>query len=408
VLNDDGDFVGFDVVIGNPPYGVNFNRKSGQAFEANFITFNWRGESYILFIEQGLKLLRSNGCFGYIVPDTLLNLGFTEASRMHILKNSIIREIDLLPSSVFQDATVDTILLFFSKKENHEEDIWNPISVNVFKKRLFIENLTKPDRKFQISSQVWYDQKTFNLQSEANELSIIRNVDTRFQAIIEFSEIFYGIKVYQVGKGKPPQTREIVESKPYTSQSKISNDWLPFFDGKDIGSYQLLWKKNNWLEYGPWLAEPRIPSKFEDEKILIRKITGKTLIAHYIEETSYCNTLLFVLKLLPEECQISYKALLGILNSRFIGWYFHKKFQISEDDTFPQIMIRNILQIAVPNVNNETTKELEAKVSMIIEMKQSNDQLNTKEYEEEVDHLVYELYGLTEEEIKIVKQEVTK
>jgi hypothetical protein len=99
---------------------------------------------------------------------------------------------------------------------------------------------------------------------------------------------------------------------------------------------------------------------------------------------------------------------LGILNSRFIGWYFHKKFQISEDDTFPQIMIRNILQIAVPNVNNETTKELEAKVSMIIEMKQSNDQLNTKEYEEEVDHLVYELYGLTEEEIKIVKQEVTK
>jgi len=403
VLNDDGDFVGFDVVVGNPPYGANFNRKTGQSFETNYITFNWRGESYILFIEQGLNLLRYNGCFGFIVPDTLLNLGFTEASRMHILKNSIIREVDLLPSSVFQDATVDTILLFFSKKENKEEDIWNPVSVNVFKKRLFIENLTKPDRKFQISSQVWFDQRAFNLQSEANELSIIRNVDTKFQAIVKFSEIFYGIKVYQVGKGKPPQTREIVESKPFTSQSKFGDNWLPFFDGKDIGSYQLLWKKNNWLEYGPWLAEPRIPVKFENEKILIRKITGKTLIAHYIAETSYCNTLLFVLKLLPEESQISYKALLGILNSRFIGWYFHKKFQISEDDTFPQIMIRDLLQIAVPNVNNEITKEIETKVSMIIEMKQSNDQLNTKDDEEEVDRLVYKLYGLTEEEIKIVK-----
>jgi len=404
VLNDEGDFVGFDVVIGNPPYGVNFNRKSGQTFEANFITFNWRGESYILFIEQGLKLLKSNGNFGFIVPDTLLNLGFTEASRIHILKNSNIREVDLLPASVFQDATVDTILLFFSKKENKEDITWNPISVNVFKKRLFIENLTKPDRKFKISSQVWYDQKVFNLQTEAKELSIIQNIDTRFQAIVEFSEIFYGIKVYQVGKGRPPQTREIVESKPFTSQCKVGNDWLPFFDGKDIGPYQLLWKKNNWLDYGPWLAEPRIPSKFKDEKILIRKITGNKLIAHYIAETSYCNTLLFVLKLLPEESQISYKALLGILNSTFIGWYFHKKFQISEEDTFPQIMIRDILQIAVPNVNNETTKELESKVTMIIEMKQSNDQLNTKDYEEEVDHLVYELYGLTEEEKRIIEQ----
>ena len=403
VLNDEGEFVGFDVVVGNPPYGVNFNRKTGQSFEANFITFNWRGESYILFIEQSLKLLKSNGNFGFIVPDTLLNLGFTEASRMHILKNSNIREVDLLPSSVFQDATVDTILLFFSKKENKEENICNPISVNVFKKRLFIENLAKPDRKFQISSQVWYDQKAFNLQSEANELSIIRNVDTRFQAIIEFSDIFYGIKVYQVGKGKPPQTREIVKSKPFTSQSKIGDDWLPFFDGKDIGPYQLLWKKTNWLDYGPWLAEPRVPSKFEDEKILIRKITGNTLIAHYIAETSYCNTLLFVLKLLPEESQISYKALLGILNSTFIGWYFHKKFQISEDDTFPQIMIRDILQIAIPNVNNDITKKIESEVSMIIEMKQSNNQLNAKDHEGIVDRLVYELYGLTEEEIKTIE-----
>jgi len=66
-------------------------------------------------------------------------------------------------------------------------------------------------------------------------------------------------------------------------------------------------------------------------------------------------------------------------------------------------MIRDILQIAVPNVNNEITKEIENKVSTIIEMKQSNGQNNTKEFENEIDRLVYELYGLTEEEIRIVE-----
>ena len=129
------------------------------------------------------------------------------------------------------------------------------------------------------------------------------------------------------------------------------------------------------------------------------------MIAHYIPYTSYCNTLLFVLKLKPGVARITYKALLGILNSGLMGWYFRKKFQINKEDTFPQIMIRDILQFALPNVCDEITKRIEQLVDQIITLKQNSPPCISIALETEIDRLVYKLYGLTEEEIKIVDGE---
>ncbi|WP_210391279.1 Eco57I restriction-modification methylase domain-containing protein [Synechococcus sp. PCC 7502] len=405
VLNDQGDFVGFDVVIGNPPYGVNFNRKTGKPYESNYQTFNWRGESYTLFTEQAVNLLNKHGYLSFIIPDTLLNLEFTESLRNYLLNNTFINEVDLLPSNVFADATVDTILLFCQSKKLQNKEKTSEVLVKVFNKKNLIDNLDNPERRFNISTNIWIEQNSFNVQSDQKELAIIQRIDAQFSQLESYSEIFYGIKVYQVGKGKPPQSEEIRNTKPFTSNVKKSENWLPFFDGKHIGYYQLLWNQDNWLHYGNWLAEPRSPEKFEDEKILIRKITGKTLICHYIPYTSYCNTLLFVLKLKPKQAKISYKALLGVINSGFIGWYFRKKFQISDEDTFPQIMIRDILQFSIPNENNTITRKIEEIVDKILTAKKGDPYADASELEKECDNLVYQLYGLTEEEIKIVEGE---
>ncbi len=403
VLNDEGDFVGFDVVIGNPPYGVNFNKKTGKPYELQYQTFNWRGESYVLFIEKAVNILNEKGNYGYIIPDTLLNLKFTEAARAFILENTKLLELALMPSNVFADATVDTILLFFEKGKAVDGFNDCKVKVRVFNKKAQLENLHSPEREFNISTKLWHEQKTFNLQSNDAELSIIQNIDSKFPALTQFAEMFYGIKAYQVGKGNPPQTAEIRDTKPFTSKVKKDEKWLPMFDGKHIGYYSLLWKEDNWIHYGPWLAEPRVPKKFEDEKILIRKITGKTLIANYIPYTSYCNTLLFVLKLKNDVAQISYKALLGIINSNFIGWYFRKKFQISDEDTFPQIMISDILQFSIPNVKSEITDQIEEKVNRILSAENARPISEISALEKEIDQLVYQLYELTEDEINIVE-----
>ena len=175
----------------------------------------------------------------------------------------------------------------------------------------------------------------------------------------------------------------------------------------------MLWKNNNWLKYGPWLAEPRQPQKYEGEKILIRKIVGKTLIATYVPDTSYCNTLLFVLKI-KREVNLGYHCLLGILNSKFIGWYFRKKFQIGPDDTFPQIMIRDILQFPIPPPDKAHHDQMVRLVEQMLLLhtqlavaktpdEKTRIQRQIDATDHQIDQLVYELYRLTEEEIRIVE-----
>lgn len=404
---------GFDVVIGNPPYGATFSEEELVYFKKHFKTSVWRGESYLLFIEKGLNLIKSGGELGYIIPDTLLNLGFTASSRKYILQNSSLSEVILLPSNVFSGATVDTIILLSQKQRYIETFHLNDVLVKVFDKKRTILRISESDRYFEISTSVWFAQGAFNLQSNQKENDLIAKLESGKKKVSEIAEMFSGIKAYEVGKGNPPQTENIRDSKPFTSEKQKTNDWQPFYDGKNIGRYQLLWKYNNWINYGKWLAAPRNSGNFIDEKILIRKITGKTLIATYIPYTSYCNTLLFVLKI--KDSSFSYTSLTGILNSSLIGWYFWKKFQISDSDTFPQIMIRDILEFPIADLDNKNGLEAGVLVEQIIKLyeelktaklpdKIEQVKIRIEHLDNRIDQLVYQLYELTPEEIKIVEK----
>jgi type I restriction-modification system DNA methylase subunit/predicted type IV restriction endonuclease len=403
---------GFDAVIGNPPYGAEFTDLMSNYFKRKCNTFIWRGESYILFVERGLQLLKRGGLFGFIIPDTYLNLGFTELLRVYVLQNSKLREIVLLPSNVFEGATVDTTLLFTQKTDSTSEYHKTSVNVKLFNKKTNITVINQPYREFQTDTSFWYEQKAFNVQSDNYEDSVVNKIENEKVQLSDIADIFSGIKVYEVGKGSPAQTTKIRDTKPFTSKCQVNNDWLPFCDGKHIGRYQSFWDNDNWIYYGPWLAAPRNPKNFKAEKILIRKIVGHTLFATYISETSYCNTLLFVLKI--HNTLYSYHYILGILNSILMGWYFRKKFQISPDDTFPQIMIRDIFQFPIPAPDKARYDRMVDLVEQMLELhKQLAEakvpqaktvlQRQIEATDRQIDQLVYELYGLTGEEIRIVE-----
>ncbi len=404
---------GFDAVIGNPPYGAEFQQDTIEYLKNHYSTFVWRGESYLIFVEKAVNLIRPGGLFGYIIPDTYLNLGFTQALRNFLLQNTKINEVVSLPSSVFSSATVDTTLLFAEKAAKIAKLHISGVRIKIFNKKTTIDSLKQPDREMNISTSVWDEHGAFVIQSNPDEINVIRKAEDGNKWVSDYAEMFYGIKCYQVGKGNPPQTKEILEKKPFTSDKRKNKTFLAFYDGKHIGRYELFWNDNNWINYGDWLAEPRKPAKFEGEKLLIRKIIGKTLIATYIPDTSYCNTLLYILKLNPN-VEFGYKYLLGVLNSTFISWYFRKKFQISVDDTFPQIMIRNILQfpiaVAGKSLHNKMVTLVEQMLSLnkrLPEVKTDHEktalQRQIDATDRQIDQLVYELYGLTADEIKLVK-----
>ncbi len=108
--------------------------------------------------------------------------------------------------------------------------------------------------------------------------------------------------------------------------------------------------------------------------------------------------------------------MLGILNSYLIGWYFRKKFQISDKDTFPQIMIRDIQQFPIAVLDKSEQVEIDDKVGRVLSLYRQIVQTNLthektilkrqiEATDKQIDQLVYKLYDLTEEEIKIVESE---
>lgn len=387
---------GFDVVIANPPYGVSQPKEMKKYFS----TFSHRGESYILFVEKGLKILRFGGHLSFIMPDTYLNLTFAAPLRSYLLENTCINEIVVLPARVFESATVDTTLISAERKPECPKYYETDVRIKTFTKDNKSFNIDLPTSESYASTSLWYEHGTFNVCSDGAESGLISRLSKEFRTVNDLTDMFYGIKAYQVGKGKPPQTVEIRTNKPFTSSHKENDDFLPFYDGKHIGRYRLNWKHDNWLHYGPWLAEPRNPEKFKGEKILIRKIVAETLIATYEPETSYCNTLLYVLKIKPGN-KLSYQYMLGILNSRFIGWFFRKKFQIAPNDTFPQIMIGDIQQFPIPEVPETKQLPIIDRVNKII----ANADSNNAQLEAEIDQIVFQLYDMTDEEIALVKGE---
>jgi len=393
---------GFDIIIANPPYGAEFSETESELYKYIFGTYAYRAESYVFFIEKGIKLLRTGGVLSYITPDTYLNLAFTQKLRSFLLKNTKLNEIFLLPASVFEAATVDTALLLVEKTTVQQSFYPTSVRVRLLNKQSRLESLSKVDHQFFAHTADWYNSQSFNIAAEPHELATLTHMEATSLQVSDIAVIFSGIKVYEEGKGKPSQTRSIVEQKPFTAKTQCDRSFLPFYDGKHIGRYTDLWQHNNWVKYGPWLAAPRNPKNYVGEKILIRKIVGDKLIATYIPDTSYCNTLLFVLKL-SGVSNFTYKTLLGILNSRLIGWYYRKKFQICDQDTFPQIMIRDILQFPLPVISENCTY-IDNLVDQILIAKRRDSRADTSALECEIDHLIYKFYDLSSEEIALVEQ----
>ena len=86
-----------------------------------------------------------------------------------------------------------------------------------------------------------------------------------------------------------------------------------------------------------------------------------------------------------------------------MGWYFRKRFQISDTDTFPQILARDILKFPIPNPDKALKRAVELAVEKLLDDRTIRPDSDTSEAEAHIDSLVYTLYGLTPEEIAIVE-----
>ena len=229
----------------------------------------------------------------------------------------------------------------------------------------------------------------------------IQNSDFKLEDLLEISN---GCKPYQAGYGKNlsgvPFTKEDVKNRIYHSFEKEDETYYPELKGRDVKRFHIDEAKN-YIKWGDWLMSPK-DKKFQfSPKILLRQIIGEKFICSIDTNNHIADQSLYIL-INKEGQDFSLTSMLGVLNSKLLSFFF-RKYYSEEDDLFPKIKVNELKKLPIVKFSPKLDSKISDIVQTVITTKRNDPLVNTTELEHEIDHLVYELYGLTEEEIEVVE-----
>jgi type I restriction-modification system DNA methylase subunit len=318
---------GFDVVLGNPPYGAALSQSEKDYIIANYETTEYNFDTYKTFMELGLKLTKSGGCMGFITPNTyfVLEKGANKLRRFLFENYTLLNIAELF--NVFPTAVVEPAISIYKNAPPKDNDRLEAISVprRTDLTSTFISDGVRTT--FLQSDLRKKEGYSFNYRETETEKQIIEKINKIAKPLSEYFTVTTGAKPYQKGKGTPPQTQETVNTKPFESYEKTDDTWIPYIRGKTIGRYTDAWD-GKYIKYGEWLAESRNADMFKNEKLFMRQ-TGDYPIATYDASGKVGKNTIHCIYQNHKHSGIFLKYVLGLINSKFMGWLFqHENFHI--------------------------------------------------------------------------------
>ena len=354
---------GFDAIIGNPPYGVTFNdeeKKYLTELDNNVPDF----EIYIYFVSRAINLLKDGGIVSFIFPNTFLSILYGQKYREWILENfEILSVVDLSNDNTFEDASVRTCIFTIKKIKKTNE-------VNFIR----IDNNTK---EFKISNKIDYDTLRKSLANWLKLLdfdpkvqSILEKISSKSHKLNDLCEISQGLIPYDKYRG---HSEETIKNRIWHADYKKDDTYKKELQGGDVKSYFVHWNGKNWISYGDWLAAPRKPEFFKNERLLIREIVNDRLLCAYTNEEFYNNPSIINIINTKNDCNLKY--ILAIINSKLMTWYHINTSPKAKKGLFPKILINDVRNLPIITATNASQQSLAEKAEKMIE-------LNKKLYEE--------------------------
>jgi type I restriction-modification system DNA methylase subunit len=393
---------GFDIVIGNPPYVFARNseekgmsQEDKELYYKKFILAKYQINLYHLFVEQGVNLLNEKGTFAYIIPNNWMTINTNRDFRKYILSKSNII-ITNFNKKVFETAEVDSSILIFKNSSGNSFVMLNE-TLRVDE----IETISKTSKERLLSNKDYIIN--IDLYKSNEFIHVLNKIEETSCTLSSLSEVKAGLKAYEVGKGNPAQTAEMKKGRVYHSLRQLDDSYYPYIDGNDVKRYVLTWERKEYLKYGDNLAAPRKNwALYSSPRILVRQIPSKP---------PYCINACFIDKIVLNDMNsmniIDIKCnpyyLLAIINSRPISFWFAHKFGKLQRGLFPQFKINELASFPIPSCSKEQEKQLAELANKIMVAKEADFNADTIALETEIDRLVYQLYGLTEDEIAVIE-----
>lgn len=388
VLNENGEFMGFDLVVGNPPYmQVPKNVYSAKTFPYSEGKDTGKQNTYKVFIEQGYNLAKDRGEIWLIVQTSLLCDIGSKYTRELLLDKTNINSFIIFPEKIklFTNVTQGVVIVGFNKS--------NPANNHSFK--ISIENNTQTLENHMFESIIQANIKKFypnNFEfplikkGDMNILNKLKSVKSTLKEFITDS-LQGNINTIHLARIKSENSTGIYLMK-----------------GENIQRYGFVGNFMNCIESDEIL---KFLDKNSQSNIIamqgIHNIDAKFRIHCTLLESKNTNKFVFLdsTKMLFVECKEIAKYLIGLLNSRLLNWLFKKT------STNNNINIYELQSLPIPKPNSKNQKlvdEIVNSVNQILEIKKENSQTDTTKIEKDIDNLIYKLYNLTPKEIEIIER----
>ena len=414
---------GFDIVIGNPPY-VQLQKDGGKLADlykgCDYSTFTRTGDVYQLFYEKGCQLLDSQkGLLCFITSNSWLRSKYGKTTRSYFADRHSPLLVLEMGKDVFENAIVDTNIIII--RAGKSDDICKGIDMD----SLF-------DQTFPPTSKYWGNihpngDKPWKPLSTRAE-SIMSKMESKGTPLISWDiSVARGITT---GLNNAFIIDEIIKEEIIAKDPNSHKIIVPMLRGRDIHRYQACWS-NLWLiyarrgtdiDYYPavlshlekyenalslkagdnhWYelqASPgdKVDAIFRTEKLFWMDLTDRGRFV-YVKEPMFCNNTAFVM------AGDSLKYLCAVLNSKLISWFMQNTALTSGMGT-PRWVIFTVNQVPIPKISLQEQNQFNILVEKIFSIKATNPSADTSKEEDVIDRLVYELYGLSKDEIAVVEE----
>ncbi|ENQ3947559.1 DUF7149 domain-containing protein [Campylobacter jejuni] len=455
ILDDDGNFKGFDLIIGNPPYIKEAENKELFANTKKLRTYQGKMDIWYHFVGRGFDILKNNGYLAFIATNNwVTNSGAKKLRNIVLEESQILSLVDFSSFMVFDSASIQTMIMQFQKikpPKNYEfhfakittqtpiyEDVINLLknektqnneilSINLTPKK-FIDktlNFTKSDYE-ELFNKIQKYGKFYLEEREVAQGIVYPQENINKKSLEILGNNFY------LGQGIQKLTNEEVENLNLLKNEKIL--LKPIFESDNIQKYfvkryNYFWviytnssfKNPNSMDDYPNLKKhldkfqnvitsdnkPYGLHRARDEKfftgspriVALRKCVGEPKFS-YVDFDCYVSATFYVIK----TQRINVKYLTAILNSKLIAfWLKHKGKMQGNNYQIDKEPLLNIPIVTINSKNQKIADELINLVDEILKVKEQDKNANTSPLEEKINNIVYKIYNLTEEEIKTIE-----
>jgi tRNA1(Val) A37 N6-methylase TrmN6 len=329
---------GFDVVIGNPPYGVSIKGHDRNAV-LKYLSKVPDYEIYYFFIEVSKQILSENGVLSYIVPNTYLFNVFAEKYRTDILDFwNVYSIIDFTNYSLFEGATVRNSVFVFKRNGQSTSINYFPTNNELLSLHDFINQDVKSLNCSLLNefSQNW--ALAFKLPKDViNAVAEIKLASKQLNYF--FSEISQGLIAYDKYKG---QNLKTIETRAYHHQ--LYQDGLKIWLwGEDVTKYNIKWNGKEYIDYCSGIANPRKPKFFKNKRLLVREITNPSIFSAISTDELYNDPAIIIVL----ESKYSIEAVSIILNSKLGSFYHFNASPKATKGEFPKILVKDIKEFPI-------------------------------------------------------------